>query len=130
MKKFLMACCFIVVLAWATGAMAQDANYTVKPGDLLSISVWKEPDLQKPAQVREEEFTPVAFKEAPKGLIDKIKTAAESIVKRVQKLIRPEKKIHKEIIINAETLETRVAVTEDGWQAFGDTGRGWNRAGT
>ena len=52
MKKFVMACCFIIVLAWATGAMAQDANYTVKPGDLLSISVWKEPDLQKPALVR------------------------------------------------------------------------------
>ena len=32
--------------------MAQDANYTVKPGDLLSISVWKEPDLQKAALVR------------------------------------------------------------------------------
>ena len=32
--------------------MAQDANYTVKPGDLLSISVWKEPDLQRPALVR------------------------------------------------------------------------------
>src|SRR5262249_54427929 len=32
----------------------------------------------------------------------------------VQKLIRPEKKIHKEVIINAETLETRVAVLEDG----------------
>ena len=47
MKKFLLACCVIVALAWATGAMAQDANYTVKPGDLLSISVWKEPDLQK-----------------------------------------------------------------------------------
>ena len=46
MKKFLMACCVIVALAWATGAMAQDANYTVKPGDMLSISVWKEPDLQ------------------------------------------------------------------------------------
>jgi polysaccharide biosynthesis/export protein len=52
MKKFLMACCIIVALAYATGAMAQDANYTVKPGDLLSISVWKEPDLQKPALVR------------------------------------------------------------------------------
>ena len=46
MKKFLLACCIIVALAWATGAMAQDANYTVKPGDMLSISVWKEPDLQ------------------------------------------------------------------------------------
>ena len=52
MKKFLLACCVILALAWATGAMAQDANYTVKPGDLLSVSVWKEPDLQKPALVR------------------------------------------------------------------------------
>jgi polysaccharide export outer membrane protein len=52
MKKFVMACCVIVALACATGAMAQDANYTVKPGDMLSISVWKEPDLQRPALVR------------------------------------------------------------------------------
>jgi polysaccharide export outer membrane protein len=42
----------ILALAWATGAMAQDANYTVKPGDTLSISVWKEPDLQKETLVR------------------------------------------------------------------------------
>jgi polysaccharide export outer membrane protein len=33
-------------------ALAQDASYTVKPGDVLSISVWKEPDLQRPALVR------------------------------------------------------------------------------
>jgi polysaccharide export outer membrane protein len=52
MKKFLLACCVIVALAWATGAMAQDPNYTVKPGDMLSISVWKEPDLQKETLVR------------------------------------------------------------------------------
>jgi polysaccharide export outer membrane protein len=52
MKKFVMACCVIVALAWATGAMAQDPNYTVKPGDMLAISVWKEPDLQKETLVR------------------------------------------------------------------------------
>src|SRR6202035_5060236 len=27
-------------------------------------------------------------------------------------------------------LEDTVAVTEDGWEAFGDRGRGWNRAGS
>jgi Xaa-Pro aminopeptidase len=27
-------------------------------------------------------------------------------------------------------LEDTVAVTKNGWEAFGDTGRGWNRAGT
>jgi polysaccharide export outer membrane protein len=29
-----------------------DAAYTVKPGDTLSVSVWKEPDLQGPVLVR------------------------------------------------------------------------------
>ena len=27
-------------------------------------------------------------------------------------------------------LEDTVAVTESGWEAFGDKGRGWNRGGT
>jgi polysaccharide biosynthesis/export protein len=52
MKKLLMACCVIMALAYATTVMAQDPNYTVKPGDMLSISVWKEPDLQKETLVR------------------------------------------------------------------------------
>jgi polysaccharide export outer membrane protein len=52
MKKFLLAWCVVMALAWATNALAQDPNYTVKPGDLLSISVWKEPDLQKETLVR------------------------------------------------------------------------------
>jgi polysaccharide biosynthesis/export protein len=52
MKKLLMACCVIMALAWATNVLAQDPNYTVKPGDMLSISVWKEPDLQKETLVR------------------------------------------------------------------------------
>jgi polysaccharide biosynthesis/export protein len=35
-----------------TQAPSQEAGYTVKPGDILAISVWKEPDLQRPALVR------------------------------------------------------------------------------
>src|SRR5208282_461345 len=66
-----------------------------------------------PAQV-EEKFEPVKIVEQPKGLIETIKFAASNLVKKVQRLIRPEKKSHKEVIINAETLETRVAVTENG----------------
>ena len=62
----------------------------------------------------EEKFAPVKIPEQPKGLLETIKYAATNLVKKVQRLIRPEKKIHKEVIINAETLETRVAVTEDG----------------
>jgi len=52
MKKLLMAVCVIMALAYDTNVMAQDPNYTVKPGDMLSISVWKEPDLQKETLVR------------------------------------------------------------------------------
>jgi len=66
------------------------------------------------AAAAEEKFAPVKIAEQPKGLIETIKDAAANIVKKVQKLIRPEIRIHKEVIINAETLETRVAVTEDG----------------
>src|ERR1035437_1972672 len=66
------------------------------------------------APVAEEKFEPVKIVEPPKGLIETFKSAASNLVKKVQRLIRPEKKIHKEVIINAETLETRVAVTEDG----------------
>jgi polysaccharide export outer membrane protein len=33
-------------------ANAPDSAYTVKPGDMLAISVWKEPDLQGPVLVR------------------------------------------------------------------------------
>ena len=76
---------------------------------------FREPNLETPAEVREEKpFAPVVVPEQPKGIIETIKVAAVNLVRKVQRLIRPEKKIHKEVIINAETLETRVAVTEDG----------------
>jgi len=67
-----------------------------------------------PAPVAEEKFKPVKIVEQPKGLMDTLRDAATSLVKKVQHLIRPEERMHKEVIINAETLETRVAVTEDG----------------
>src|SRR5882762_2603978 len=54
------------------------------------------------------------MKGQPKGIVETIKIAATNLVKKVQRMIRKEKKISKEVIINAETLETRVAVLEDG----------------
>jgi len=76
---------------------------------------FREPHLDTPAQVKEgKPFEPVEIQEQTKGILDTIKVAATSLVKKVQRLIRPEKKIHKEVVINAETLETRVAVIEDG----------------
>jgi len=76
---------------------------------------FREPNLETPAEVKEEQpYVPVALPEQPKGLLETIKYAATNLVRKVQRLIRPEKKIQKEVIINAETLETRVAVLEGG----------------
>ncbi|TAK95752.1 MAG: Rne/Rng family ribonuclease [Verrucomicrobia bacterium] len=70
---------------------------------------------QKPVVVDDDKsFAPIPVKEQPKGIVETITNMATTIVKKVQRFIRPEKKIHKEIIINAETLETRVGVLEDG----------------
>jgi polysaccharide export outer membrane protein len=38
--------CAIGLLFMSLAVNAQDAQYTVKPGDVLSIAVWKEPELQ------------------------------------------------------------------------------------
>jgi ribonuclease G len=84
------------------------------PANIPGKKDFREPHSEIPAQVQEEKFAPVAISEQPKGLVETIKSAASNLVKKVQRLIRPEKKIHKEVIINAETLETRVAVLEDG----------------
>jgi ribonuclease G len=76
---------------------------------------FRQPHLETPAQVKEEKaFQPVQVNDPPKGLVESIKSAASSLVKKVQRLIKPVKKIHKEVVINAETLETRVAVLEEG----------------
>ncbi len=76
---------------------------------------FREPHPETPAQVEEEgTFQPVRVPEQPKGLVETIRVVATNLVKKVQRLIKPVKRIHKEVIINAETLETRVAVNEEG----------------
>jgi len=77
---------------------------------------FREPDLGIPAEVKEEPiFTPVPVPEpTPQGIVDALKVVAHKVIKKVQRLIKPEKKIHKEVIINAESLEFRVAVLEEG----------------
>jgi ribonuclease G len=76
---------------------------------------FREPNLATPAQVEEEkQFEPVPVREQSRGIVDSIRVATANLVKKVQRLIKPVKKIHKEVIINAETLETRVAVLEEG----------------
>src|SRR5213593_141860 len=78
---------------------------------------FREPDLAIPDEVKEEEpgFEPVQVKEQPpQGIVDAIKVVATRVIKKVQRLMKPVKKLHKEVIINAESLETRVAVLEEG----------------
>ena len=99
----------------AAGLPPQGAPETPTPDSGADKKEFREPKLATPARVEEEQpFKPVPVAEQPKGILDTIKFAATTLVKKVQRLIRPEKKIHKEVVINAETLETRVAVLEDG----------------
>lgn len=76
---------------------------------------FREPDLKTPAQVEETSYVPVKITEPqPQGIVDSIRAAASKVIKKVQALIRPVKRTNKEVIINAESLETRVAVLEEG----------------
>lgn len=77
---------------------------------------FREPNLETPAEVHEEEkaFAPVPVRDQSKGIVDSIRNLASTLVKKAQRLIKPVKRIHKEVVINAETLETRVAVLEEG----------------
>ncbi|MGA2865415.1 MAG: Rne/Rng family ribonuclease [Verrucomicrobiota bacterium] len=90
------------------GAETQAAAAAAKGG-------FREPHLETPAQVQEDRaFEPVPVPGASKGILDSLRTAASSLVKKVQRLIKPVKRMHKEVVINAESLETRVAVLEEG----------------
>ncbi len=61
------------------------------------------------------EFKPVVVKEpAPQGIVNSIKAAASKVIRKVQRMIKPKVSTHKEVIISAEALETRVAVTIEG----------------
>jgi ribonuclease G len=75
---------------------------------------FRQPHLDTPAEVQEEEFAPVQIQEKPRNLLEAIKHVAAKAIHKVKRLIRPVKKTHKEVIINAEALETRVAVLEEG----------------
>jgi len=77
---------------------------------------FRQPHLETPERVEEEQpYQPVAIvAQPPKGIVESIRAAANKIVEKVQRFLKPAPKLHKEIIINAESLETRVGVLEDG----------------
>jgi ribonuclease G len=76
---------------------------------------FRQPHLDTPAEVKEESYQPVELKDQPpQGIVEAIKAAANKVIRKVQRLIKPRPKTHKEVIINSESLETRVAVLEEG----------------
>ncbi|MGH7967226.1 MAG: Rne/Rng family ribonuclease, partial [Limisphaerales bacterium] len=86
-----------------------------KTAETGSKRQFREPHLETPAEVQEDKvFEPVRVPEPSRGIVESIKAAASNLVKKVQRLIKPVKRAHKEVVINAESLETRVAVLEEG----------------
>src|SRR5689334_4373121 len=75
---------------------------------------YREPNRHTPEEVKEDKFQPVRISEPNKGIVESIRGMATNLVKKVQRLIKPVERVHKEVIINAETLETRVGVLEEG----------------
>src|SRR6266540_3337302 len=93
----------------AEGAPAPHTGDT----EALHKGGFRQPHLDTPAEVQEE-FAPVQIQEKARNLLEAIKNVAVKAIHKVKRLIRPVKKTHKEVIINAEALETRVAVLEEG----------------
>lgn len=98
--------------------LAEDADETTQnaagaPADHRRD--YRQPHLDTPAEVQEEpEFQPVEVAPVAPGIIGAIRAVTERVIKKVQHLIRPRQRSHKEVIINAESLETRVGVLEEG----------------
>ena len=57
---------------------------------------YREPNLETPAEVKaEEEFSPVHVPDRPEGIVESIRVAANKVLKKVQRLIKPVKRIYK-----------------------------------
>lgn len=79
------------------------------------VSDEKQSEVQKKSDVKDEPYKLIEIEEpVPDGFINKLKYAANKIISKIENIVRPSGRVHKEIIINAESLETRVAVLEDG----------------
>ncbi len=63
-----------------------------------------------------EPYKPIAITEPkPKNFMESVKGMANKVLEKVNKIINPpHSRTHKEIIINSESLETRVAILEEG----------------
>ncbi|HIL68676.1 MAG TPA: Rne/Rng family ribonuclease [Verrucomicrobia bacterium] len=75
----------------------------------------KESEVKTPEVTEEEAFVPVELvEEKPKTLKGKLRSATQKVIQKVNRILKPRPENHKEVIINVESLETRVAILEDG----------------
>ena len=96
------------------GARQTEEQEPLRPGEKPNRQ-FRQPNMETPEVVEEEKpFEPVVVESKPQGILGAIKAAADSMVKKVQQFIRPKVKSNKDVVINAESLETRVAVIEEG----------------
>ncbi|MDB6039362.1 MAG: Ribonuclease, Rne/Rng family, partial [Verrucomicrobiales bacterium] len=99
----------------AAGLPPEGVPAPVEPEGQEGKRDFRNPHLDTPAEVQEETFTPVHVPDpAPQGIVESIRAAANKVIKKVQRFIKPVKRSHKEVVINVESLETRVAVLEEG----------------
>ncbi len=96
--------------------LPEDAPESPAPadGEARSATDFRQPHLDEPEQTVEEKDAAPAAPPKPQGLVGMVKAAAERVMTTVRRLVRPKEKSQKEVIVNAESLETRVAVLEQG----------------
>jgi len=78
---------------------------------------YREPHLDTPEKVEEETepaYKPVPVSGTAPGLMGTLRAVTDRVIRRVQRLMRPRVHSQKEVIINAESLETRVGLLEQG----------------
>ena len=76
---------------------------------------FREPNLETPVEVQEEKRSSRSpSPSVPRAWWKPLRGVTTTVIKKVHRLIKPIKRTHKEVIINAESLETRVAVLEEG----------------
>ncbi len=70
---------------------------------------------RKPKAEPQEDFSPVPVPdEKPKGIVSSLRVAADNVISKVKRIIKPVQRSHKELVINTEALETRVAILDEG----------------
>ena len=70
---------------------------------------------RRPKAEKSGPFEPVPVPdEKPKGIVNSLRVAADNVITKVKRMIHPIQRSHKELVINSESLETRVAILVEG----------------